>query len=101
MSVKFGDSISTGSRDIEQRSSVCGIFDRFLNFDNCQPEAASYVISGMAVEDVGMDVCAHFGDSRLKTSDAAFLDVFRTSITSDHIQCGRRPYRLEVSCKTW
>ena len=61
----------------------CGIFDRFLNFGNCQPEVASDVISGMIKQDAGMDVCANFGDSRLKPSEASFSVLFRTSITSD------------------
>ena len=30
----------------------------FLNFDNCQPEEVSDVISGTAEQGVGMDVCA-------------------------------------------
>ena len=30
-----------------------------------------------------MDVCANFGDSRLKLSEASFLAIFRTFITSD------------------
>ena len=62
---------------------VCSIFDRSLNFDNCQPEVFSDVISGTVDQDFGMDVCANFGDSRLKLSEASFSAVFRTSITSD------------------
>ena len=61
----------------------CGIFDRFLNFDNCQPEVVRDVISGMVDQDLGMDVCASFGGSRLKLSEASFSSVFRTSISSD------------------
>ena len=38
--------------------------------DNCQPVVVSDVISSMAVQDVGMDVCGNFGDSRLKPSEA-------------------------------
>ena len=56
---------------------VCGIFDRFLNFDNCQPELVSDVISGTVDQDVGMDVCANLSDSRLKLSEASFSAVFR------------------------
>ena len=76
--VKFGDSSSNGSREIQQRSQAIrfGIFDRFLNFDNCQPEEVSDVISSMADQDVGMDVCANFGDSRLKPSEASFSALF-------------------------
>ena len=59
-----------------------GIFDRFV-FDNFQPEIVSEVISGMAVQFVGTDVCVSFCDSRLKPSEASFSAVFRTTITSD------------------
>ena len=41
---------------------VFGIFDRFLSFDDCQPEIVSDVISGTVDQDVGIDVCANFGD---------------------------------------
>ena len=67
----------------------CGIFDRFLKFDNCQPEVFSDVISGRADQDVGTDVCAFFGYSRLKPSEASFSALLRTSITSD------RNYRIK------
>ena len=43
----------------------------------------SDVISGTDDRDVGMDVCAEFGDSRLKPSEASFSGFFRTSVTSD------------------
>ena len=49
-----------------------GIFVRFLNFGKCQPDVVSDVISGMAGQDVGTDVCANFGDSTLKPSEASF-----------------------------
>ena len=62
---------------------VCGIFDRFLNIDDWQPEVVSDVISIRVDQDVGMDICANFGDSRLKPSEASFSAVSRTSITSD------------------
>ena len=48
------------------------IVARFLNFDNRQLEVVSDVISGTADQDVGMDVCANFGDSGLKPSEASF-----------------------------
>ena len=41
------------------------------------------VISGTADQDVGIDVCANFGDSRLKLSEVSLSAVIRTSITSD------------------
>ena len=68
-----------------------GIFDRFLNFNNCQLELVSDVISGPAVQDVGMDVCANLGDSRLKPLEASWVifgcfsnvDNFRPEVDSD------------------
>ena len=81
--VKVGDSSSNGSRDIQQRSRRKRHFRPFLNFDNCQPEVVSDVISGMADQDVGMDGCANFGDSRLQVSEASFSAPFQTSISSD------------------
>ena len=54
-----------------------------LNFDSCQPEVVIDVISGMADQDVSMDVPANFDDSRLKLSKASFSALFRTSITSE------------------
>ena len=61
----------------------CGIFDRFLNFDNCQLEVVSDVISAIADQDGRMDVCANFGDFRLKLADASFSVIIRTSINFD------------------
>ena len=43
----------------------------------------SDVISGMADQDVCMDVCANFDDSLLKPLEPSFSAVFRMSITSD------------------
>ena len=54
---------------------------RSLNFDNCQPEVVSDVISDVADQNIGVDVCANFGDSRLK--EATFAAPFRTLISSD------------------
>ena len=71
--------------EVYSREAVgCGLFDCFFNFDNCQPEVVSDVISRRADQSVGMDVCANFGDSRLKPSEASFFclkifGVWRTS----------------------
>ena len=54
----------------------------FFNFDNYQSEVVIDVISGTADQDVSLDVCANFGDSRLKPFEASFSALFRTSITS-------------------
>ena len=83
VALKFGDSGSNSSRDIQHRSRRMRHFRPFLNFDNCQPEAVSDVISGVVDQDVSVYVCAIFGDSRLKPSEASFSTHFRTSITSD------------------
>ena len=74
VSVKFGDSSSNGSRDSE--AVGCGIFDRILNYDNCQPEVVSDVISGIVDHDVSTDACANFGNSRSKPSEVSFRPFF-------------------------
>ena len=43
------------------------IFGRFSNFDKCRLEVDGDVISGVAVEYVGVDVRATFGESGLNT----------------------------------
>ena len=50
----------------------CDIFDRFLNFDNCHPEAVSDVIAGTIDQEVGVNDCVNFGDCRLKPLEASF-----------------------------
>ena len=78
MLVRFGDSSSNASRDIQQQSRRMRHFRPCLNFNNCQPEVVSDVISGTVDHDVGVDVCANFGDSRLKRSEASFSALVRT-----------------------
>ena len=58
--VKFRDHRLNRSREILPDAVGGGKFDRFLNFDNCQPGVASDVISGMAVQHVGMDACVNW-----------------------------------------
>ena len=71
------------------------IFTRFFsNFNNYQPEVVSDVISGTADQDVGMDICTNFGDSRLIPPEASFSALFRTSITSDRMY-------VATSCPEW
>ena len=81
--VTFRDPRLNRSREIRPEAVRDGIFDCFLNFDNCQPEIASDVISGMAIHYVGVDVRVKLGDSRLKPSEASFSAIFRTTITFD------------------
>ena len=45
-------------------SDAAFIFGRFSNFDKCQPEVAGDVMSSTALDYVGMDVPASFGDSQ-------------------------------------
>ena len=56
--VKFGASISNGSRDIEQRSR------RIQHFSNFRPEVHSNVVSGMVVGPTDVKVRVKFGDSQ-------------------------------------
>ena len=60
-----------------------GNFVRYLTFDNCQLQVVGDVISSTADQDVGMDVYASFGDSRLKPSEVPFSALFRSLIISD------------------
>ena len=52
------------------RSEVvgCGIFDILLNFDNCQPEVVSDVISVVVVDPTGVKAPVEFGYSRSNRS---------------------------------
>ena len=61
-SVKFRDPLATN-----------GIFSRFPSFDKCRSEAASDVISGVAVDSVGMDVRAISGEPGLNSSRIILL----------------------------
>ena len=66
----------TVSRYTAAKPSDAGFRLLFWNFDNCQPEVVSDVVSGMVDQDVGINVCVNFGDSRLKPSDASFSARF-------------------------
>ena len=66
--VKLGDFIKT-VHDIYSSEAVgCSIFACYFNFDNCQPEVVSDVISGMVVEPTCVKVVVKFGDSRSNCS---------------------------------
>ena len=45
----------------------------FSNFDKCQSEAAGDVITGLAIDQVGKDVCATFGEFGLKSGRIIWL----------------------------
>ena len=57
--VKFGDVLE--KYDIEALGG--GIFDRLLNFDNCQPEEGSDVRSRANIDQNGVKVCVTFCES--------------------------------------
>ena len=64
MPVKFGDSSSNDHSE----TVGGGIFNRFVNFNNCQLEVVSDVISGVVVDPTGMKASVNFGDSRSNRS---------------------------------
>ena len=71
--MKFGDPrINLSRAKFHLKLSEAAFSTVFSNFDNCQPEVVGDVISSMVDEDVGMDVCANFGYSRLKPSEVSF-----------------------------
>ena len=53
--------------NIRPNAVAGGIFGRFVNFDKCRSEVAGDVISGLAVDYVGTDVRATFGESGLNS----------------------------------
>ena len=58
--VKFRDPRLTRSAEIQPKAVGSGIFGNFSNFDNCPPDVAGDVLSGAAMDYVGMDVSAKF-----------------------------------------
>ena len=61
--VKFHDCSLNRSREIPPEAVGCGIFDSFFPY-NFRPEIHNDVISDAIVDNVGVDVCVKFGDSR-------------------------------------
>ena len=68
MLVKFGDSSSNGSGDIPQRIRPIRHFWPCFNFNNCQPEVVSDVISGVVVDPTGVKILVKLGDFRSNRS---------------------------------
>ena len=66
--VKFRDPRLNHSREIRPKAVGGGIFNRFLNVDNFQPEEVSDIISGVVVELRGMDIQVKLLDSRSNRS---------------------------------
>ena len=62
-SVKFRAPSWNHSQEIPLEAVGCGIFDSLFHY-NFLSEVDNDVISGVAVDIVGMDVCVKFGDSR-------------------------------------
>ena len=56
-----------------------------MNIDKCRPDVADGVISGMAVEKVGLDVLAKFDDSR-----SSHLEIFAPLICDERPTVQRR-----------
>ena len=66
--MKFRDPCSNRFGEIRPKAIGCCIFEHLCNFDKCRLEVACDVISGVAVDKVGLGVYARFGDSRLNSS---------------------------------
>ena len=62
--VKFCDARLNNSGEIQPKAVGCSIFGCFSNFDNYRPEVDGDVVYSAALDYVGMDVAAKFGDSR-------------------------------------
>ena len=78
---------SNGSRDIQQPSRRKRYFRPFFNFDNCQPEVVSDVISGKAVDPTGVKVPVKCGAFMPHRSRNIRLPHF---VTNDDNDNGRR-----------
>ena len=76
--VKFHDRRLTRSQEIPPEATWGGVLDHFLNFDDCQSEVASDVISGVVVDLSSMDVHVKFGGSRSDHSRDIWLPQFVT-----------------------
>ena len=50
--------VKLGTTKVRPNAVGCGIFVRFSNINKCRSEVAGDVISGVAVDKVGMDVRA-------------------------------------------
>ena len=64
---KFEDAFDSALYLCKQKPSDAPFSAIFSNFDKCRPEAPGDVISGMALDHVGMDVTASLGGSRLNS----------------------------------
>ena len=88
--VKFGDPHFHLSREIPPEVFWGGIFDRSLNFDHCQPQVCSDVISGEVIDPTGVKVRVKFGDSRSYRSRDIRLPHFMRNDNDDGDDAGVR-----------
>ena len=58
-----------------------------LSFGKCQPEVAGDVISDTAVEWIGVDVRAKFGDARLNSGRIIRLFPLAGPVLRTYVQC--------------
>ena len=78
--------------DNADKAVGCGIFGHFSNFDKCRPEVAGEVVSGTALDYVGLDVPVKCGDSKSNGSRdirRAWLISCRPTIEDNHIRAKR------------
>ena len=70
----FGDSDETELENVRLKAIGGGIFDRFFsNFDNCQPEIASDVVSCVIVEPTGIKAHVKLSQPVLEIYDCLTL----------------------------
>ena len=72
--------------------------DRFLNFDNRQPEVVSVVISGVVTDPTGMNVRVKFGDSKSDCYRDIRLPSFVTNDDDDASRHMALPEKFNIVC---
>ena len=71
--------------------SDAGFSNRSLNLHDCQQEEVSDVIAGVVDQDVGVNVCANFVDSRLKPTGRHFRPFFERRLLPPVVHIGVMP----------
>ena len=74
---------NAGHKKFGPKQSEAAFSAIFSNFNRSRPEAASDVMSGVAVEYVGMDVSINVGDYRSTRSRRSLCDGRTTTTTKD------------------
>ena len=94
--VRFRGHSINSSQEIPPEAVRIGIFDSFFRY-YFRPEVDNDVISGVAADNVGMDVWVKFGDSRSKgqTVFEIFQELFscRTNERDQAYPNSETPYR--------